>query len=145
MNREIWRMYGVRLGKILSHLCMAFAVSIIAGLLAIIALPLVVVFKTLIGICAVILSMGLLLLKEGFAETMFSVDSIEALEPFVKGYMTVMPWLIGAALVCAIGAIVLLLCCERKGERSAIRLAFACVILVLAIAVAIVLAAGGYI
>lgn len=138
-------MYGVRLGKIFSHLCIVCAVAIVAGLLVIIALPLIVVVKILIGMCAVILSMGLLLLKEGFAETMFSIDAVEALEPFAKAYMAAMPWLIGVALVCAVAAIVLLFCCERKGERSAIRLAFAFTVSALAIIAAIVLAAGGYI
>lgn len=85
MNKEIWRMYGVRTGKICAHLCIALAACLLAGL----------------------------------------------------------PALAGAAMACSAAAIVLLACCERKGERSVVRMSFACVVFVFALAVLVLRQAGG--
>ena len=143
MNKELWRMYGVRTGKICAHLCIALAVVLLTGLIAMVALPLIAVIKIMVGIVLVIISLGLLLLREGFAETMFTSAGLDAMQSFLDGYAAALPALAGAAMACSAAAIVLLACCERKGERSVVRMSFACVVFVFALAVLALRQAGG--
>ena len=143
MNKEIWRMYGVRTGKICAHLCIALAACLLAGLLILAAAPLAAVFRVLAGIVLVICSLGLLLMREGFVRTMFTDAGPEGMEPLLEGYAAALPALAGAAMACSAAAIVLLACCERKGERSVVRMSFACVVFVFALAVLALRQAGG--
>ena len=97
----------------------------------------------LAGIVLVICSLGLLLMREGFVRTMFTDAGPEWMEPLLEGYAAALPALAGAAMACSAAAIVLLACCERKGERSAVRMSFACIVFVFALTVLVLRQAGG--
>ena len=84
-----------------------------------------------------------LLMREGFVRTMFTDAGPEWMEPLLEGYAAALPALAGAVMACSAAAIVLLACCERKGERSVVRMSFACVVFVFALAVLALRQAGG--
>lgn len=143
MNAVIWKQYGVRLGKILSNLNIAVVVFLVGGLIVLFAVPAIVVFKILLAIVIVICSLGLILLKEGFAEVMFSFDGANSIGPFIDAYAAALPAIVAVALSFSIGSFMLLICCSRKGERSVGRLVFSGVVAVLALIVLIALLSGG--
>ena len=136
MNEEILRLYGLRLGKILAHLCILLCLFSLLGLLFTVAVPLVIVFRILAGIILVICSLGLLLLREDFREIMFSADSLEATAPFMEAYLSVLPALIAVTLVSAAASFALMLCCGRKGERPVLRMILVCLAALIALLVA---------